>query len=127
VYVPTTMGLSLSMAWWMRRRSTRSGASSGLAGAWLSSPDVICLIAQSVAGNRVVRSCGRREWRPAIQSQGGLWQRGVRELELSPHNVLGVGDVENDHAFLCGGRCQRPPDREGGCGQSASPWIMAPA
>ena len=29
----------------------------------------------------------------------------LRELELSPHNVIGVGDAENDHAFLraCGG------------------------
>jgi hypothetical protein len=28
----------------------------------------------------------------------------LRELELSPHNVVGVGDAENDHAFLslCG-------------------------
>ncbi|MBV8881340.1 MAG: HAD hydrolase family protein, partial [Planctomycetaceae bacterium] len=24
----------------------------------------------------------------------------LRELELSPHNVVGVGDAENDHAFL---------------------------
>jgi HAD superfamily hydrolase (TIGR01484 family) len=29
----------------------------------------------------------------------------LRDLELSPHNVIGVGDAENDHAFLrfCGG------------------------
>jgi HAD superfamily hydrolase (TIGR01484 family) len=25
---------------------------------------------------------------------------GLKELQLSPHNVVGVGDAENDHAFL---------------------------
>jgi energy-coupling factor transporter ATP-binding protein EcfA2 len=25
----------------------------------------------------------------------------LREMRLSPHNVVGVGDAENDHAFLC--------------------------
>src|SRR5262249_46686006 len=26
--------------------------------------------------------------------------RSLRELQLSPHNTVGVGDAENDHAFL---------------------------
>src|SRR5262249_50775059 len=29
---------------------------------------------------------------------------GLKELGLSPHNVVGVGDAENDHAFL--GLCE---------------------
>ena len=31
-----------------------------------------------------------------------------RELELSPHNVVGVGDAENDHAFLSSASARRP-------------------
>jgi HAD superfamily hydrolase (TIGR01484 family) len=29
----------------------------------------------------------------------------LRELGLSPHNVVGVGDAENDHAFLASSEC----------------------
>ena len=29
----------------------------------------------------------------------------LAELELSPHNVVGVGDAENDHAFLSACEC----------------------
>jgi HAD superfamily hydrolase (TIGR01484 family) len=29
----------------------------------------------------------------------------LKEMELSPHNVVGVGDAENDHAFLCFCEC----------------------
>jgi HAD superfamily hydrolase (TIGR01484 family) len=30
---------------------------------------------------------------------------GLKELHLSPHNVVGVGDAENDHAFLTMSEC----------------------
>lgn len=29
----------------------------------------------------------------------------LKEMDLSPHNVVGVGDAENDHAFLCSCEC----------------------
>src|SRR5262249_55575739 len=42
---------------------------------------------------------------PGVNKASGLVAALV-ELELSPHNVVGVGDAENDHAFLsiCGCR-----------------------
>ena len=33
------------------------------------------------------------------------------ELGLSPHNVVGVGDAENDHAFLALCECRAAPWR----------------
>jgi HAD superfamily hydrolase (TIGR01484 family) len=36
---------------------------------------------------------------PGISKASGL-MAALRELRLSPHNVVGVGDAENDHAFL---------------------------
>ena len=40
---------------------------------------------------------------PGVNKASGL-VAALRDLELSPHNVVGVGDAENDHAFLqlCG-------------------------
>jgi phosphoglycolate phosphatase (TIGR01487 family) len=34
-----------------------------------------------------------------VNKASGL-QKALKELKLSPHNVVGVGDAENDHAFL---------------------------
>ena len=36
---------------------------------------------------------------PGVNKATGL-AAALQELELSPHNVVGVGDAENDHAFL---------------------------
>ena len=40
---------------------------------------------------------------PGMNKAIGL-QAALRELEISPHNVVGVGDAENDHSFMqaCG-------------------------
>jgi HAD superfamily hydrolase (TIGR01484 family) len=40
---------------------------------------------------------------PGMNKGAGL-QVALRELEISPHNVVGVGDAENDHSFMhaCG-------------------------
>lgn len=40
---------------------------------------------------------------PGVNKATGL-QAALRELDISPHNVVAVGDAENDHAFLkaCG-------------------------
>jgi hydroxymethylpyrimidine pyrophosphatase-like HAD family hydrolase len=40
---------------------------------------------------------------PGVNKASGL-AAALAELELSPHNIVGVGDAENDHAFLtlCG-------------------------
>jgi HAD superfamily hydrolase (TIGR01484 family) len=40
---------------------------------------------------------------PGMNKAAGL-QAALRELEISPHNVVGVGDAENDHSFMhaCG-------------------------
>ena len=56
----------------------------------------------------------------------------LAELGLSPHNVVGVGDAENDHAFLQpvrvlrGGR-QRPAGGQGDAPTSSPPATTAPA
>jgi HAD superfamily hydrolase (TIGR01484 family) len=36
---------------------------------------------------------------PGVNKASGL-RAALKELELSPHNTVGVGDAENDHAFL---------------------------
>jgi hydroxymethylpyrimidine pyrophosphatase-like HAD family hydrolase/energy-coupling factor transporter ATP-binding protein EcfA2 len=36
---------------------------------------------------------------PGVNKASGL-AAALKQLELSPHNVVGVGDAENDHAFL---------------------------
>jgi HAD superfamily hydrolase (TIGR01484 family) len=36
---------------------------------------------------------------PGVNKKSGL-EAALSELDLSPHNVAGVGDAENDHAFL---------------------------
>ena len=40
---------------------------------------------------------------PGMNKAAGL-EAALRELEISPHNVVGVGDAENDHSFMhaCG-------------------------
>src|SRR5450755_1685907 len=40
---------------------------------------------------------------PGMNKATGL-EAALRELEISPHNVVGVGDAENDHSFMhfCG-------------------------
>ena len=37
---------------------------------------------------------------PAEVNKGTGLRAALKELQLSPHNVVGVGDAENDHAFL---------------------------
>src|SRR5215218_5534146 len=39
-----------------------------------------------------------------INKASGL-SAALAELGLSPHNVVGVGDAENDHAFLAASEC----------------------
>ena len=39
-------------------------------------------------------------WRPLRRQQGYGLAAALDELGLSPHNAVGVGDAENDHAFL---------------------------
>jgi hydroxymethylpyrimidine pyrophosphatase-like HAD family hydrolase len=41
---------------------------------------------------------------PGMNKAAGLQAAALRELEISPHNVVGVGDAENDHSFIhaCG-------------------------
>ena len=41
---------------------------------------------------------------PAGMNKAAGLQEALRELEISPHNVVGVGDAENDHSFMhaCG-------------------------
>ncbi len=41
---------------------------------------------------------------PSGVNKGTGLQAALSELQLSPHNVVGIGDAENDHAFL--GMCQ---------------------
>ena len=41
---------------------------------------------------------------PGVNKATGL-AAALRELELSHHNVVGVGDAENDHAFLAASGC----------------------
>ena len=40
---------------------------------------------------------------PGMNKAAGL-QAALRDLEISPHNVVGIGDAENDHSFMhaCG-------------------------
>jgi HAD superfamily hydrolase (TIGR01484 family) len=42
---------------------------------------------------------------PAGVNKASGLNAALEELELSPHNVVGVGDAENDHAFLTRGEC----------------------
>ena len=41
---------------------------------------------------------------PQVNKATGL-AAALAELKLSPHNVVGVGDAENDHAFLAACEC----------------------
>ncbi len=42
---------------------------------------------------------------PASVNKATGLAAGLKELQLSPHNVVGVGDAENDHAFLVMSEC----------------------
>lgn len=41
----------------------------------------------------------------------------LREMQISPHNVVGIGDAENDHAFLGGCECWLWRMRSRPCGK----------
>src|SRR5579884_2634171 len=42
---------------------------------------------------------------PSGINKGSGLQAALDELQLSPHNVVGIGDAENDHAFLLACEC----------------------
>jgi hypothetical protein len=42
---------------------------------------------------------------PASVNKATGLAAGLGELQLSPHNVVGIGDAENDHAFLAMCEC----------------------
>lgn len=42
---------------------------------------------------------------PSGVNKGTALQVALDELQLSPHNVVGVGDAENDHAFMSACEC----------------------
>jgi hydroxymethylpyrimidine pyrophosphatase-like HAD family hydrolase len=41
---------------------------------------------------------------PSLNKAAGL-QQALMELKLSPRNTVGIGDAENDHAFLAACEC----------------------
>ncbi|HYY46819.1 MAG TPA: HAD family hydrolase [Candidatus Angelobacter sp.] len=42
---------------------------------------------------------------PASVNKASGLAAGLAELQLSPHNIVGIGDAENDHAFLAMSEC----------------------
>jgi hydroxymethylpyrimidine pyrophosphatase-like HAD family hydrolase len=68
-------------------------------------PTVLDVIRTSGLELQVVFNKGAVMILPSGVNKGTGLQVALEELGLSPHNIVGVGDAENDHAFLGIGEC----------------------
>jgi hydroxymethylpyrimidine pyrophosphatase-like HAD family hydrolase len=71
-----------------------------VAGAAADEPAVLEVVRELGLDCRLVRNRGELMVLPAGVTKGAGLLEALRELGLSPHNAIGVGDAENDHSLL---------------------------
>ena len=95
----TPIGRAVSAALTGRGITHRSGQVL-IAGAAADEPAALEVVRQLGLDCQLIRNRGELMILPAGVTKGTGLLEALRELGLSPHNAIGVGDAENDHSLL---------------------------